>query len=950
MNLLLLPTCRLNTYLERDTCQEQQLQAQTVESCGRQYLRRKAQATQLETQRPKSVETATIIIIAAFILFGCFGRTVVTGKELSKLPVLASEDYFFNNTLRFTFHRPRFDPSLYQFHIPFQLYAQKEMSNLRLPLWNPCFGCGFPTLGELQYCTFSPFRGIFQAANPYLYNLGIAIKSLIAALSMFMLCRLFSFSRGAAAFGAIAYGLSPFILRELELPNEVQMFPLLASAFVYLGNSKSFIKVALLGASTAVAIASMHPEFFFLATFNSLLIMLAARKHTPAAPPEQVGKNIFLAGIIGICLSAPLLLPFMELVANADSYKFHEFAIQKNTALTLIAGLITPVNTGGSVFIGVIAILTAVFAIVFGHRKNLGLLAIALFLGVWCCLPSALEKIQVCSLIPPRYLHAPLLMVLTLLSAHGIDSISEQIQSKSKKALICLTAIALVLALAPFLLLNSHMPLPGYDGTLPVPAILKSEALKGAVSIGITLALIAIAYFAKLPKGAIALLPFCLLGANLLSLGDSSRAALPPTFPFSYRDTGAIKEIRKSGERMSAACHFVFFPNIALSYGLRDFRIHGPLIPRSIAALHKLNRAKTADSRSEKWSNRGFTLPTVYDTASVQYLITRWPINSIADKPLNYKPFACLNGAPQHLLDPVVMKNGEYCLSTNGEVFCKFDWELIAKDTAHLAAEIDVLDESGKILARGDRSEVGKVGESESTQLLSILIPEFQQRRGNIYLVLNLYSALAESMLPLKTSMPIRANGVELLKVTPQDNNFQDLSYARLRFVKEDNEGILLYKNTKALPQAYLALNVVAADSLNDAFQKMKDSGFDAHLKTIIEAPAKELQLQAPSDSVEPALIERPDAQTVLVKTKCDREAFLILTDTFYNGWHSYVDGHEVPMYRANVNFRAVKVPAGEHQIRFEYIPLAFYAGLAIAAATLAAIAGAYLLKLRNNA
>lgn len=893
----------------------------------------------METQRQKSVETATIIIIAAFVLFGCFGRTVVTGKELSKLPVLASEDYFFNNTLRFTFHRPRFDPSLYQFHIPFQLYAQKEMSNLRLPLWNPCFGCGFPTLGELQYCTFSPFRGIFQAANPYLYNLGIAVKSLIAALSMFLLCRLFSFSRGASAFGAIAYGLSPFILRELELPNEVQMFPLLASAFVYLGNSKSFIKVALLGASTSVAIASMHPEFFFLATFNSLLIMLAARQLAPAAPPEQVGKNIFVAGIIGICLSAPLLLPFMELVANADSYKFHEFAIQKNTAQTLIAGLITPVNTGGSVFIGVIAILAAVFAIAFGKRKNLALLAIALFLGVWCCLPSALEKIQLCSLIPPRYLHAPLLMVLTLLSAHGIDSISEQIQSKSKKALISLTAIGLVLALAPLLLLNAHMPLPGYDGTLPVPAILKSEVLKGAVAIGITLALIAIAYFAKLPNGAIALLPFCLLGANLLSLGDSSRAALPPTFPFRYRDTGAIEEIRKSGERMTSVSHFFFFPNISLAYGLRDFRAQGPLIPRSIAAINRLIRTKTQDTMSERWANRGFIQSTVYDTASVQYLIARWPIYSIADKPLPYKPFACLNGAPQDLMNAVVLRSGEYCLSTNGEIFCKLAWELNPKETAHLAAEIDVLDDSGKVLARGNRCELGKVGESAPTQLLSVLVPKFRARKGNVYLVLNVYSGLSESILPLKTQMPKRAYGVELLKITSQDSNCFDLSHARLRFEKEDNEEVLLYKNTTALPQAYLTTSIESTDSLNASFARMNEPGFDAHRETLIEAPTNVIQLQTRSGDIEPAIIERCDSQTVQITTISSRDAFLILTDTFYSGWNAYIDGKQVHIYRANVNFRAIRVPSGKHQIRFEYIPMTFYTGLAIAATALLAVA-----------
>lgn len=903
----------------------------------------------METQRPKSVETATIVIIAAFILFGCFGRTVLTGKEISKLPVLAAEDYFFNNTLRFTFHRPRFDPSLYQFHIPFQLYAQKEMANFRLPLWNPCFGCGFPTLGELQYCTFSPFRGIFQAANPYLYNLGIAVKSLIAALSMFMLCRLFSFSRGASAFGAIAYGLSPFILRELELPNEVQMFPLLASAFVYLGNSNSFLNMALLGACTAFALASMHPEFFFLAIFNSLLIMLAARPYAPAPPPIQVGKNIFIAGIIGVCLSAPLLLPFIELAVNADSYKFHEFAIQKNFVQTLVAGLVTPINKGGSVFIGVIATLMTVFAMMVGRTKSFAIIAIAVFLATWCCLPTALEGFSICGLIPPRYLHGPLLMVLTLLSAHGVDLLVEETRKQNRRAFAGLAASAVALAVVPFLLLSANVGFPGYDGTLPMPEILKSEVYKGAIALGIVLAALGIAQFARMPQTAFAYLPVVLLAANLLSLGDSTKAALPPTFGFQFRETGALKEIRESGERMTAASQHFFSPNIALSYGLRDFRAHGPLMPRSVSAVTRLGKTQSADGTSEKWANRGFSLPTILDAASVTYIMSRWPITSLADKSLIYKQFACLKGAPKQLIPPVVMKNGEYCVSTKGEVFCRFNWQLIPNQTVHLAAEIDVLDGSGKIIAQGSRAEIGEVGEATSTQFLSILVPNFQRRKSDVYLVLNLYSGLTEGMLPLNTPMPVRANGIELLKIKPEDKDFQDLSSARLRFIKEDNEQILLYKNTTALPQAYLVTNVVRAQSLNAAVEKIKEPGFDAHQTTIIEATENALQLESTSKGVQPATVSRKDGQTILIETQSPKNAFLIFTDTYYSGWHGYIDGKEVPIYRANVNFRAIKVPAGHHQIRFEYVPASFYGGLAIAAAALAAIAAIAGLKLRKG-
>lgn len=891
----------------------------------------------METPRQKTLDMAAIIILASFILFGCFGRVVVTGKEISKLPILASEDYFFNNTLRFTLPRPRFDPSLYQTHIPFQLYAAKEMKRLHIPLWNPCFGCGFPTMAELQYCTFSPFRGIFQAANPYLYNLGIAVKCLIAALSTFILSRMFTFSTSASAFAAIAYGLCPFVMRELELPNEVQMFPLLALAFVYLGNAKSFVKTALLGACTAIALASMHPEFFFLAILNSLAIMIAARPFAPGALPSLVGKNILLAGLIGVSLGAPLLLPFLELAANADSYKFYEYMIQKDSLQTLLTELVTPIYKGGSAFIGVVSLLMAVFALAFGNIKNRWLAIWALVLALWCCLPGPLEhlsKIQAFSLIPPRYLLAPFLMALSLLAAHGVDLSIERMQNRQPPELIFLIVTAAVLAVSPFLLISSGIVLPGHDGTLPAPAILPGEAVKGVLALSLALAIMAAAFFFKFPSKVIVVLPICLLAFNLFSLGDSSRQALSPTFPFTYRSSPALDEIKKTGERMTASGRFFFYPNISMVYELRDFRHTGPIVPRWMTALSRLSWAtEAADSKRAK---SGYALSTTLDTASVNYVISRWPRSSKADKAMPFKALPGLAQAPQRIMNALVLKQGSYCLTTNGEVFTKLEWEMDPVMSAGLAAELDIVDASGEVIAAGPRSEVRSSAATSSVQFNSVHIPDFAKQTKDLYLVLRIYSALCEGILPLnKTPLPTRALGIELLHVPKGEKNLTDLSQARLKFVRQDSDQILLYQNTTALPQAYLASNILPARSLTEATNAMRDPGFDAHKLTVIEAAPESLRLPSSSAEVKSAAVQRPDANTVVVAASADEEAFLILTDTYYNGWHAYLDGKEVPIYRANVSFRAVRVPKGKHQIRFEFFPLSFYGGLCVTAVSL---------------
>lgn len=58
----------------------------------------------------------------------------------------------------------------------------------------------------------------------------------------------------------------------------------------------------------------------------------------------------------------------------------------------------------------------------------------------------------------------------------------------------------------------------------------------------------------------------------------------------------------------------------------------------------------------------------------------------------------------------------------------------------------------------------------------------------------------------------------------------------------------------------------------------------------------------------------------------------LTYLDSFYPGWHAYVDGKEVPIYLADDAFKAVLVPQGTHRIRFAFRPQRVYAGMAVSA------------------
>lgn len=89
------------------------------------------------------------------------------------------------------------------------------------------------------------------------------------------------------------------------------------------------------------------------------------------------------------------------------------------------------------------------------------------------------------------------------------------------------------------------------------------------------------------------------------------------------------------------------------------------------------------------------------------------------------------------------------------------------------------------------------------------------------------------------------------------------------------------------------------------------------------------------------------NANKVIIECEAKADAFLYVSDTWYPGWKAYIDGQETKIYRANLAFRAVEVPAGKHVVIFKYVPLSFYIGLCF---TLIGIGlSIYLIKRGNN-
>jgi prepilin-type N-terminal cleavage/methylation domain-containing protein len=104
----------------------------------------------------------------------------------------------------------------------------------------------------------------------------------------------------------------------------------------------------------------------------------------------------------------------------------------------------------------------------------------------------------------------------------------------------------------------------------------------------------------------------------------------------------------------------------------------------------------------------------------------------------------------------------------------------------------------------------------------------------------------------------------------------------------------------------------------------------------------RELRLPSvPAVAGTPGGAEPPDARIiedgandVTVEAGLPAEGFLVLRDSFDPSWRATVDGAPAQVVRANGVYRAVRIPAGRHMIRFRYRPLALGIGLTISGMT----------------
>ncbi len=196
-------------------------------------------------------------------------------------------------------------------------------------------------------------------------------------------------------------------------------------------------------------------------------------------------------------------------------------------------------------------------------------------------------------------------------------------------------------------------------------------------------------------------------------------------------------------------------------------------------------------------------------------------------------------------------------------------------------------------------------------------------------------------------------HGVAL--VNSQNGAFQSFAIApQGEFELVHSGDVKIYENRTVSARAFLASDALFATGDAEALQLMQSETFDP-AKTVVLSGAgenegrREGETSPPSSpSLTPSIVSY-SPERIVIDVTAPQPGYLVLTDAYYPGWLATVDDKPVEVERADILFRAVKIPAGQHRVELRYQPQSFTFGLLISIGTVVVLGGAWLAVRRRN-
>ncbi|MGH9443723.1 MAG: hypothetical protein ACRD16_15780 [Thermoanaerobaculia bacterium] len=241
--------------------------------------------------------------------------------------------------------------------VPWRKAVRESLKHGQLPLWNRFMLGGDVLLGAAQPAALSPttlLSCLLPLATAWTFS--CAFTLFLAAAFGFLFLSDLGLSGGPAFFGAAAWMLSEFMVFFIGWPQAAvfSVLPLLVFSLRRLGLRAPGGFGATIAALVLVALGG-HPESMLHVVAAGglfLLFELLRRRGNPAKPILRAAA----AGVLAFGLSAPVLLPFLQVVPESVDFSYRRavWAHQKKShsvhdALVLAGGAVYP-NVRGPVW------------------------------------------------------------------------------------------------------------------------------------------------------------------------------------------------------------------------------------------------------------------------------------------------------------------------------------------------------------------------------------------------------------------------------------------------------------------------------------------------------------------------------------------------------------------------------------------------------------------------
>jgi hypothetical protein len=136
-----------------------------------------------------------------------------------------------------------------------------------------------------------------------------------------------------------------------------------------------------------------------------------------------------------------------------------------------------------------------------------------------------------------------------------------------------------------------------------------------------------------------------------------------------------------------------------------------------------------------------------------------------------------------------------------------------------------------------------------------------------------------------------------------------------------------VYTNPDALGAAWFVKGIKYEPTPSDVMNALSSLN-PKDTAILFSADQKLVSVSLQTDSTATIRLSKNDNDEVTYQANSTTNNFAVFSEVFYDkGWKATVDGKETPIVRTNYVLRGLVVPAGNHQIRFEFHPASYYTG-----------------------